>query len=687
MTEREKLTEEEKTALENELAFLKMHMPNNIEEDGTKILRDVNDFRLKIIFSQRSAVIFNTKIKEIEQGNMTNSQIQQIFNSKTIEKTFLSPKLCQQTSLFMTYLFGSLDVFANSVLSYKKHENFWYLVNVSIPALFAYFTSYEIVQHAMLFYMHILNGSDVNVSIQLLTPFLNSVLSFRFIEGIIEKFIPKFSADVRTNSCKKYKASDLKHFANFLISCIRESISLLPKYFATIFHLIKSQKWTNEECAKLFFDNFFKNQSELYIKGMAYSQFLPKYREILQYIRSSDNILNELLSFVFTNDSSSYQLISMYSPFDQTYVTTLISVYDISIIHHCLVSSSNTFPGSVRELDIKTTNPETPFFINIFTKTYSISRIRFAQIIFEESQPIENKSENEYVYMYRKLESDQRTEIETAYELSKKISSDQCFIEFCLIQSVNKLRSKSQLFERLIWYKMHLSFIEEWNLISEDYLEKRKIIAVDHMKILEDGTPISAFSTVFNAESGNFYQRLFINSKMPLISRAVSYNKSEFNALFNCWNQLIKSKKASLNMSPVNSLSEGAKKVFWTSVELFNTMDCLDQDKRLFVLFRAIDVLFMIPADNKFRNALAGIAITFAAPLKLIITFIVYSTFVMSNNEFTCTLSENSLLNWTSFQSFLIKFVFSSEVPQMQHIFVHLQQLLNSFECSPEHDI
>ena len=675
------MQEESDEALLEEYNFLMTHAPRGLENVQKKVLEEIVETRQNLIRDQRISYSFLSCNEYISIGSLQLGQIKKIFNPKILQKSQLSPSVSQQTNLFLGYIYSNLGTLAKAVIKFHKHEKFSHLINISIPGLFSNFTSFECIEAAYVFYLHILSGASPDFAIPVLAPIFNSMICFRYIESIMSKFLPKFFSDKR--SLRKMKQKVIVNFEKKLFSMINSYVNLLPMKLLTLIHLMGSMKWSVDNLLKLFIDGFFAKQAEIYIRASPYSIILPQFKVILNHIRSNEQYMTTLYNTITSFDTTVH-IPSLYRPFGDKFVTCLMSVEDINVLWQCIMNLGGDLPYSVRELDLKMDKKQTPFFISFFPKQFNSSEEGFAPLIFE-NKPTKHPDNPTFEHMYQNIITSlamhaqgEEVGVQIGYESAKKKSDDKEFIHFALQASVCDLRLHAYAFELLLWYRMHSSIINDWLSISlaRSLIFKKAAIVTCPVQPVE--TVFVTYSDVFG--SSKPVQIAFIRSVMPTITEALSVNKSSFDELNCSWRNLLNKKKEVIDTDLLVPLSTTAQTIYWDAVEMLNTSDSVPLENRFFVIFRAIIMLSKISLERKAMDSLYVNAITFAAPEMLLSSFLLLTAFVMRETDFVLTISENDLLVWTRFESIILKYVMSKDFPQLQMCVAHLQDTLYSFK-------
>ena len=662
-----------------EYNFLISHTPKGFNSEQKKAYSEIIELRQKLIRDQRVSFMFMMYKDDVESGKYQLGQLRKIFNPKLYPKNLISPSITQQTNIFLSYLYNNIQLLANAVLKFCKNERYLHLINVSIPSLFSFFTDAEILEATYVFYLHILNLSTPDVSTPILLPFFNSMITFRFIENVMSKFLPEFVADKR--SLSKMKHTIVAHFAKMLFLIIKEKLTLLPEKIVTLIYLMNSLKWSVEDITKLFFDKFFMTQAEIYINGSPYSIILPQFKNIVNSIRNNTEFMNDLFSS-FSLFASNVTIPSLYAPFEEKLITILISYDDLVVIWNCLMNYSQDLPYSVREFNVKNCDKQqTPFYINFSPKTVYLYEKPFRSLLFKRKETKHPFDENnpltlEYEHLYQSYKNEiyKIGEIKTPFELAKKQNNTKEFIDYCLECSVCDLREQANEFELLLWYRMHIKIISEWLSISLSKTKIIKRIAISVLPPLPKADLFGTYASVFETPSTS--QIAFIQTMHPIIQEAVNINKTYFKDIDSCWKKLLSKKKSVVDTEILSHISPAMQTIFWDSVQVLGTSDSVPFEKRFFVIFLAIKMLNRLPLHPSFLSKIIAHAITFSHPDKLLHSFLLLNVLIVRDSEFMSTINENELRAWTNFETIILNYVKSDDFPKLQLQVVGLLGLL-----------
>ena len=665
-----------------EYSFLISHTPKGFNGEQRKAYSEIIEMRQKLIRDQRISFMYMMYKDDVESGKYQLGQLRKIFNPKLFFKNQISPSITQQINIFLSYLYNNIQLLANAVVKFYKNERFFHLINVSIPSLFSFFTDAEVLEGTYVFYLHILNLTTPDIATPILLPFFNSMITFRFIENVMSKFLPKFVADKR--SLSKMKQAVTTHFAKKLYIMIKEKLTLLPEKIVTLIYLMNSLKWSVEDITKLFFDKFFMTQAELYINGSPYSIILPQFKNIVNSIRNNSEFMNDLFSS-FSLFASNVTIASLYAPFEEKLITVLICYDDLNVLWNCLMNYSPDLPYSVREFNVRNCDKQqTPFYVNFFPKTVYLYEKPFRPLLFKRKETKHPFDENdpkslgfERIYQSYKNEIIKSGEMTTAYELARKQSKNKEFINYCLECSVCDLREQSNEFELLLWYRMHIKIISEWLSISLSKTKILKKIAISVLPPLPKEDLFGTFISVF--ETPGTSQIAFIQTMLPAINEAVNINKTYFKDIDSCWKKLLAKKKSVVDTEVLDNISPAMQTIFWDSVEVLGTSDSVPFEKRFFVIFLAIKMLNRLPLPQNLLSSLIAQAITFSSPETLLRSFLLLNVLIVRDLQFMGTINENDLRAWTSFETIILNYVKSDDFPKLQVQVIGLLGLLLSF--------
>ncbi|EAY17087.1 hypothetical protein TVAG_297660 [Trichomonas vaginalis G3] len=657
--------------IKSDYEFLKSHIPSSLDDKYQQLLSQVENLRYKFIREQRICTLINNRIEEIKANTLNNAELKTILNPTILPRFNLSPAVSQQTSLFIAYIYSEIQIFASSVVAFKKSDQFSYFINVIIPALFCNFTSNEVINDASLFYQHILNIAKPNLAIDILTPLYKSILGYPFIEYVLDNYLPKMANEKRI--INKNTTQLLQQQSKTLLLVMMKAIKLLPLCLFTIL-LMAHNNWPIESLKTLFFDKYFTYLSNIYILSSSYSIFIEDFNEILYFMRNSDEIIVSLMKALLDN-SSILVVPDNFKPFNHPYVNILMSPNEVNMIAKCIRAYTNDLPYTVHEMDIKSDYPTTPFFVSYYIKKKKFD-LSFDHFIFKNQKP-EFPQNNEFLNRYHKIIQNQTLSYKTPYEtvLDTKPSDD--FAEFSLKQCVAEYIEQANSFENFLYYKIKAKQVDKWSKVSSDMTKVYRKYSVLYFPprkvelIFQELLPI-----VEDQETLNNY---YVKSMMPIIFKMFNENKPFFNNLTKSWLKMLGSSKTIVDELNLTRFSDTIQCVFWNAVQIFISIDYVPFNDRFFLLLSFMKYLshLMLYTTKEDIKILLNYIITFSRPETLIHTFVICTSYFIVNTDLTSTINESYISAWTVFHNFMNEYISDDKTRDLHCMVSVLQKMVS----------
>lgn len=673
MTGGEPPTEEE---LINEFMFLRKYVPPNIEEMGVGVLEEIEEKRNEILKRQRSAFLFLYQWNDIKVNSISALGLYNIFQISSLPRN-ISPNITQKLTYLLVYLLSHADILAAAVQLFKKNNEYHFLINMAIPSLFSFFISQESSNQAFVFYMHVLQIFKAQDCIDIISPYFNSIIGFRYIETVMNTFLPKFVADIKVlkRTKKVYKT-----YTNNLFNAITGAICLIPSEILTLLHLTKAQKWTDEQLLILFFDRFFATQSERYLISSPYKHLITIYKEIELQVRNDPSLINRL-----TSHNTKFQIPQLFKPFGDSSSRCLITVHEAEVLLKCiLMHNPSEKPYTIREMDLKCDfDVECPLALTIFPKQDSkIVFPKFENIVFQNRPSIVPENQN-LDRMYQQLKALDNDEKYTKNRITAVIKDSRPenkeFSEYVLKAAVSDLRQQSCEFERLMWYQMNFRIVQDWYLLSESRNEIFTSLATIKFSSTSNLTKEKIIKNV--SKFAGFGKALRLSCSIalkPKIDNAILENQQTFDEIEKNWISMISKKSNFVDSSLLSTLNKTSQTLFWDGVELLSSSQNIPLESRIEVIFEAIKLISTISVPRKDIEYLYSLALVLSFPKEFLKTMLIASSIFMNNPQFMKTVPENQLLNWAMFEGFILKFIATDASLQLQSQFMALQVKLIS---------
>lgn len=657
----------------SEYYFLKDHIPVNIDNRYQDLMVSVENLRHRLISSQRNRIVTDFNLQRMKNGEVDLQELKEILNTTITPRCNINPSTSQRSSLFMSYIYKNIPIFAKAVIQYHKNPNFEYLIKVCIPALFCNFCCSEVMEHCNLFYSFILNQSKPKIAIEVISPFFCSIIGFPYVQLVMDQYIPRMTSEKRI--LNKNQTQSLQTQIQLLLSIMTKSLKSLSNYILILMQIIYSQKWSLEDVKTLFFDRYFIYLATIYINQTPYQIYLDNLLEVLNYFRNNDESCKKLIGSINTSWSL-MNVPHIFMTFNHSYINILLSPFDITVLMKCLKNSVDGLPYTVREIDFKSESPNSPFFIYYY-KNKPKNDLRTDMFIFQGLKPVYPQN-SDYLSKYIEIKTNSLF-TKNPYEVAKETSKDQDFIEFSLRQSVAECREQALIFENFINFKLHEKILQNWFDVNVDHMNIFRKYALTFIKpqrieiIYQDLIPIVEYPENLN--------HIYVKCVMQSILNVYNDKKPFFNTMNKLWQDVLGSWKTVVEEIDLSKFSKMVQTTFWDSVQIFNAIDYVPFHDRFFLLIEFMKYLTIIRMYSNKQDTylLLKHIISFSKPETLLHSFVIYTTCFITDLSLTATLSADTMNSWTLFHNFLVNFVSDEMSMDLTNMISELQDLMNHF--------
>jgi hypothetical protein len=195
------------------------------------------------------------------------------------------------------------------------------------------------------FYGKVVEIATEKVAVQLLEPFVQSPMTFRFIESVFSRFWAVLATDPRFAGPR----IDLIMATGHLLHLLADGLPLLPKPVSGLFVQIQKAKWRTVSFQTFFLQSFFEPLGIEWVSAGA-PIILKFVKSMLEFIRT-DSHCSEFLNILFRDQFPGIELPSLYESFGLFYVEYFVSIHDIRLLTKVL-QASRLLPETVCVDDI-----------------------------------------------------------------------------------------------------------------------------------------------------------------------------------------------------------------------------------------------------------------------------------------------------------------------------------------------
>jgi hypothetical protein len=294
-------------------------------------------------------------------------------------------QLSQNAAFLVSYLLADPALLVTAVIERRNFSDFEVLVMSTIPAIFGFFSSDEQLWNAYLFYREVVKRAEPADSVRILTPFFNSIATFRFLEYALDRFCHGFFLDLTLNPTGDRGSLIAIHASN-LLQCFTKALPLLPHQHLKLLRYVRKSRFGPAELSDLFLIRFLFRNTAMWVRASPCDRFRPEIDRLLSAISGKPDELKRLYRVLFETKSC-YSVPALFLPFSQFYLLYLFSVNDILFLAQIL----GTLPGGLSRDEFKDFNMryrDTWFWCQVFPKNVRRDRSPPSAIIFPESMTL-----------------------------------------------------------------------------------------------------------------------------------------------------------------------------------------------------------------------------------------------------------------------------------------------------------
>lgn len=661
---------------------LKLYVPTYHDDSMNSALREVDQIRYQLISIERRIVALSSyNLKPYPSFIPPKKKLAKfIFNRNPLSSKEATPAFIQHAGLMIPFIHSNADKFALAVCKMSAQKEFNFLISSAVPAFYGFFSSMEHVEQAAPFYLNVVRIASPKLAAKIIEPFFASICTFRFIESVMNRFIVKFGARIKLLS-QASKSKIGSQLSTDLMFFIVSAMKLLPPPYLSILNIIKAKEWKDEEKSYFFFTRFFIPQSIAWMKSSPFELHVSAYEKILKETEGN------AAHFIFeSTDTSLFDIPYLYFPYGQNYMLYLMSAADVMIVAKTCMSD-NVLPPALQEVnydDFPSDIKYAPFWVRVFPRSLKRPKPKLTRIVYPRiclNPLLENA---EFDKMYRLIENSAREECVNPYDIleterfAELTHGHDKLHEYVLHKTVLELSNRTNEFETMIFYRLHLSFLKQWF----DLAEKHEFVHVapfakEYAKKIRKSSS-SAKDAYYKANTPftkSIRRFIFLYLHETVIQSRLDDFMSHFQSLTKKWNNLLQAEKQnpSSKSIAVSTLPKPAQIGFWEVSEQLTSLS-MTRIRHMFYIIN--EVFRKVSVFNPKLTALLNLSISANCP-ELLQFFLLIHHIVMKDSEFLKLITENDYQLWTQAESFFLILIFNSQDPEFPQNYLVIQDKLN----------
>jgi hypothetical protein len=367
-----------------------------------------------------------------------------------------SPLAVQHAGMFIPFVRSHLDIFVKSVVRAHSKSDFPFLVQSSIPALFGHFACAESLQSAAVFYTIVLDHARPKDAIRILAPFFNCLLTFRFVESVMQPFMPAFV--VATNNPR----TSVDRF----LALVSANLPLLPKEHITLICVMRTLRWKQKDIARLFLDGFLIPAARRWIVASPFPEALNAFAEVGRLVGPGFDAILDRIAWT----RSAFEVPEMYSGIGHEYEFCAITPLDaITAVNTIRTEIPIPYSLEIRAYGgCEKDSMYLPLLVRVFAPRSAAPERRLNAVLFPPIERPEVSEKRDFESRYRMI--DHTRTCATVYdELVMRGLAGAEFAEWALRKAVADLVDKLAQFEAFLAHRAHLGSITGWDGLADRY--------------------------------------------------------------------------------------------------------------------------------------------------------------------------------------------------------------------------
>lgn len=681
-------------------AYLKANLPGRPDQKMNELLDKLNTVRLSLLLRERLHCIYPLLLgtsrmfpKEVIPKNADDDALFNIMRTtRLLSAQEVRPAFMQVAGLLIRFIYENIDTFAVAICNHVESPSFGFLVYSAVPMVFGFFTSAEQIQHATKFYLCAIRHCEPYVFGFLVRPFLNSLISFRFIESVMNRVAKDMGTD-ETIFDEENAVYILRKYTDVLTTAILRALPCLPSEMFRIFREIFDRNWERREILDLFFTHFLVDKGIEWIRASPYTKIEDFFKRTCETVMSNDGHITKILNALFVHRSLC-DAPSLYLAFDQQFMSYVATVADIVLVAECY-SSVGDLPPTLQNLTFDDYPKDVrfyPFLVKAYPDGMTCVDPCPQRIVFSAVPEFKRQSfpdwERKYHVIKEKIKNERNM---NPYEYTCMVDSSNEELKRCTLEMTTEDMIKSALkFEKFLAYKVWFQEVVNWNSLSRDrngmVLMKRSLMKCEmaEKKRVKDGlTSLEVFKRAsMDFESLHIKKVQYMTAKLPDITNFIQTHFEDLKNLRDSCRAVINQKRGSCNLNEISSLSVLAQRAFWEATYgVLKNIKTAPRARQFELIMCAIRVIDQLSGDDPqvFMDRLA-IAVEMANADTLPGVFLLLNSFAVKDSTFRQLIDEADQALWLKFETFMLIFIECPAVPGFRDVFLRLQSTIVAYE-------
>ena len=665
---------------EDRFYFLKNYLPPQCDIKLKRINNEVERKRFEILEVERFiSLSLLTKTKKYPAKYMP--PIKEFINMLE-NQTFLTPKdvhpsFVQQSSLLVNFAYSNPKQLAIGVAKMKFSEEFPFIVSSTLPSLFGYFVSEEYMRYAERFYTTFVETQTQKVSLVVIQPFFCSVLTYRYVESVMEGFLIKIGAETHLND-GSMQNDLIEKFSAMLTSLIIKFMCLLPSAFFNIFKVVLNNKWKRENLVQLFFSNFARPQFLSYVEASPFSSSRSFVSQVLNNIANDDKFFTQILNSWFIT-LPNLDILSIYTPFNHMYLTLLLTVSDVEMAAQCC-KIGGLLPNTLNDIDYslyKTHKVKfSPINIRVYPRDLKTPSAQIDHILIPQYDVKPSDAQLDVSYRAMKAVTPHGS---TVYEqLCKRKSKDKIFLDYSLQKSLNEMQEQTNSLEKYLVVMFNEKLLDNLSEIVRSREFFIKLPFALHQILDKKNTHIKYSHFVKKFPSINVKKTLYLYFLYNRIQICFDRFQKEFDQLKGYWEQLSKNRRVSCDLTVVNNLRDAPRNIYLEAADTIQSLGSAYISRQFELMIKALKMIQIIDKSQFLDILRTLLIITNSSYVPLV--YIVFNEYVIKSKVYREMMPEKEYKLWIKFERFLLVYMDDNEIKEARGLFVNLCSKVANFK-------
>jgi len=673
--------------LERKYQFLKEHSIPSSESLVFSTTDEVETKRSILIKKHRRVIMLKTLDNSENFADFLPEKsmlTQFVLDPIEISPPKVTPQFLQQASHLFSFIHGKCSFLLDALLKFQGKPEFYALVQSAIPSLFGYFSSPEHIQFAFSFYVRVLTSAPESIRLDILHPFFDSPIIFRFIESSLRPFFDRFIRDDRFDKYSDKEATEklIPLYTKIIVDSFADSSKLLHSTHLFLLRLMRSN-WSIGLITEFVIVQWLQKQT---IRWLYWDQHYSRSKFIQQIFAliSSDVKYVDQLMNAFCVNQPQFELPDMYNEFSHPYLMFYSSQPDICVLSKAIMTVTELTP-SMSIFFSENVQKNAMFWIKIYPKRPLPKPYVHRPMVFHE-KVIEIPENQRYERYWRALESKSgEFDIEPfTFLMSPKMNRishtfGDGFNDYALASSINQLCEKASYFEQFLCFRLSLRNIENWLEIVETHeqilLAPYSIMYVKYhwSKRPHNRSEIFAFCSKFFVDNST-KQIQFLSIIGFQLQELIKPYINDFKEINTIWAKVLDDKE--METESLNTRIEGRipNAMFWDCVETLRVIDKDSLFSSIKNIIKATKILFELSILCPKASSIFEKAIFLSRSPSIPLVYLLFKAYVMDDLTFTNLLSESEKYNWALFERSLISLVMKCD-PLKQLFFSLLNKI------------